>query len=135
MLTVVDIKDFLKTLDTKADFYYIGKLDSKKDKAIGIYNRQSNIENPYCINHSIKSYQVLPISILIHYNHNAKETDIFSYKLYEELLNKSFEKFNINNYSIKLLRINNIPIDVGSDDNGIYERVIECDIFYDLKEA
>ena len=33
---------------------------------------------------------------------------------------------------IELLQ--NEPIDVGTDDNGIYERVIEMNLYYELKE-
>jgi hypothetical protein len=37
MLELVEIKDWLKTLETGADNFYIGKLDNKKEKSIGVY--------------------------------------------------------------------------------------------------
>ena len=37
MLTKAQIRDYLKTIFT-ADNYYIGRLDNKKDKSIGVYD-------------------------------------------------------------------------------------------------
>ncbi|MEG0380029.1 MAG: hypothetical protein RR614_16240, partial [Eubacterium sp.] len=37
MLLLSDIRDWIKTLNTGAENYYIGRLDAKKDKSIGIY--------------------------------------------------------------------------------------------------
>lgn len=37
MITLANIRDFIKGFDF-ADNYYIGKLDNKKDKSIGVYS-------------------------------------------------------------------------------------------------
>ena len=36
MMTTADVRDWLKTL-TDAEHFYVGKLDNKPDKAIGVY--------------------------------------------------------------------------------------------------
>ena len=37
MLTLDDIKEWLKTLELKAEHFYVGKLDNKQDQSIGVY--------------------------------------------------------------------------------------------------
>ena len=39
MIYLSNVRDWLKTL-ISADFYYIGKLDVKNDKSIGVYQRK-----------------------------------------------------------------------------------------------
>lgn len=134
MLGLADIRDFFKTLNTKADNYYIGKLDSKKDKSIGIYQRKNNFGPLIALGNNLMSYKILPVSVLVHYNKNARETEEFSNKLYLELLNKSIDldDLKINNKKIKLIKLyNNASVDVGTDDNNVYERVIELDFYYE----
>ena len=134
MLGLADIRDWLKTLDNKADNYYIGKLDSKKDKSIGIYQLKNSMPPRVCLGGlENTSYEIKPISILIHWNINARETEEFSFKLYKEILNQ--KSVVINGHHIKYLQLlNNEPIDVGTDDKNIYERVIELNFYYERKD-
>lgn len=134
MLGLADIRDWFKSLNNKAENYYIGKLDNKKDKSIGVYQSKSNIAPRICLGgRQNSSYEVKKATILIHWNLNARETEEFSYKLYEELLNKN--NVVINNYKIKIIRlITNEPIDVGTDEKGIYERVIDIEFYYERNE-
>ena len=39
MLTLSDVKDWLKTLQT-GEHFYCGKIDSKPEKTIGVYQRK-----------------------------------------------------------------------------------------------
>ena len=76
------------------------------------------------------TYDIIGVSILIHWNNNADETEIIARKLYEKL--RTVKDIKINNkqiYMIQLLVPE--PVDVGTDDNGIYERVIEMKIYYE----
>ena len=134
MLGLADIRDWLKTRDNKADNYYIGKLDNKKDKSIGIYQLKNSMPPRICLGGlENTSYEIKPISILIHWNANARETEEFSCKLYKEILNQ--KSVVINGHHIKYLQLlNNEPIDVGTDDKNIYERVIELNFYYERKD-
>lgn len=42
VLYLKDIKDWLKTFNV-AEHYYIGKLDNKQDKSLGVYQRKQVI--------------------------------------------------------------------------------------------
>lgn len=135
MLGLAYIRDWFKTLNNKAENYYIGKLDNKKDKSIGVYQGKNNAPPRICLGgRQNSSYEVKQISILIHWNLNARETEEFSYKLYEELLNQN--NVVINTHRIRLIKLTtNEPIDVGTDEKGIYERVIDIEFYYERNEG
>lgn len=131
MLYLKDIKDWLKQFEI-AEHYYIGKLDNKLDKSIGVYQRKTTMEPRRCID-DLASYDIKPVSILIHWNNDADDTEIAAYKLYKSI--KQSDNVRINNIRIPYIGIlSSEPIDVGTDDKGIYERVIELDLYYEKGE-
>ena len=134
MLGLADIRDWLKTLNNKADNYYIGKLDNKNDKSIGVYQGKNTISPRITLGgRETSSYEVQAITILIHWNLNARETEEFSYKLYQELLKQN--SVVINNHRIKMIKlITNEPIDIGTDEKNVYERVIDLEFYYERNE-
>ena len=162
MLGLADIKDWLIKLDSKtvaeinsmavqevndlsikqlfrsgyiiADHIYIGKLDNKKEKSIGIYQLQ--ISNPPNIAigglGNTKVFEK-PVSILIHWNKNAKETEIKALELYYKLLNS--RNFIIKDNKVNYIRLlESEPVDVGTDSSNIYERVIRAIFYYEKEE-
>lgn len=134
MLTLADIRDWLK-LNADADYFYIGKLDDKKEKSIGVYQLKRNnlpeialggLENTKTMEKSI--------SILIHWNTNAKETELKAVELYYKLF--SLRNFNINGIKINYIKLLvPEPVDVGTDNSNVYERVIEATFYYERKET
>ena len=134
MLGLADIRDWLKTLNNKADNYYIGKLDNKNDKSIGVYQGKNTISPRITLGgRENSSYEVKAITILIHWNLNARETEEFSYKLYQELLRQN--SVVINNHRIKMIKlITNESIDIGTDEKNVYERVIDLEFYYERNE-
>jgi hypothetical protein len=135
MLTLAEIRDWLKTLDNKAENYYIGKIDNKKEKSIGVYQLNLKRPNRVCIggldNTKTASKSV---SILFHYNKNAAETEQFALSFFNELNELSrVREIQIGSKIASFVELlNSEPVDVGTDDNGVYERVIEATIYYDL---
>lgn len=128
MIYLSDIRDWLKTL-ISADYYYIGKLDGKKDRSIGVYQRK-NPAPPIIAIGQPSSYEIKPISILIHWNKNANETEQTSCELYRQL--RAVSSLTLNNTHVYFIALfQSEPVDVGTDDNGIYERVIEFDVYYE----
>lgn len=127
MIYLADVRDWLKTL-INAEHYYIGKLDSKQDKSIGVYQRKNPAPPIKAIGQS-SSYEIKPLSILIHWNKNAKETEITALELYRQL--SAVTSLELNGTHVQFISLlQSEPVDVGTDDNGVYERVIEFDIYY-----
>ena len=125
MIYLSEIRDWLKTFDI-AENYYIGSMDGRKDKSIGVYQR-SNSPLRECVGMP-SSYQIKPISVKIHRNKNANETEQAAYQLYQRL--KAVSSFDINNKHIIMLKLlHSEPIDILTDEFGVYERVIEFDLY------
>lgn len=66
MIYLADIRNWLKGFNI-ADYYYSGKLDANKEKAICVYQRKSTIEAVRAVGGK-SSYNIKPISVLIHWN-------------------------------------------------------------------
>ena len=135
LLGLADIRDWIKTLNyTASENCYIGKLDNKKDKSIGVYQLKTSNESNIAVG-GIDNTKTMEksVSILIHWNTNAKETEQKAYEIYNDLLNaKNFIINNIKVNYIKLLVPE--PVDVGTDSKNIYERVIQATFYYEKKE-
>ena len=126
MIYLSEIRDWLKTFDI-AENYYIGSMDGRKDKSIGVYQR-SNSPLRECVGMP-SSYQVKPVSVKIHWNKNADETEKTACQLYQRL--KAVSSFDIGNKHIIMLKLlHSEPIDSLTDEFGVYERVIEFDLYY-----
>ena len=130
MMKLADVKEWLKILNTKFDDYYVGFLDKKKPKSLGVYqlNRNNNqlmslggIENT--------SYAIKKVSLLIHYTNASDVTEEIANQLYQEIMNSQPQRIGMHEvFFIGMLTSE--PIDVGRDDNGICEYVIEFEIYY-----
>lgn len=130
MITTKDFRDFIKTI-SDADFYYIGMLDNKPDKAIGVYSLKGSGSQPRAIG-TTSTYSTIGISLLIHWTNNADETETTARELYEKLL--TVENVVINGHTVYMIELLVLePIDVGTDEKGVYERVIELKIYYERK--
>lgn len=128
MLGLADVRDYIKSFGL-AEHYYIGKLDSKKDKSIGVYQRQNSYKPRICIGSS-SSFERKPISVLMHWNKNARETEEQAFLLYQKL-EEVVMPIEIGDTTVFFIdMLNAEPVDVATDDNGIYERVIEFDVYY-----
>lgn len=132
-ITLAQVRDWLKDIlkePAKPDYFYIGKLDSKKEKSIGVYQLQNR--NDFLMNVGGEEYTralTKGISLLIHYNKNADETENFALEVYKTLMRQ--EEAEIGGVGVDYIEfLHAEPIDVACDENGIYERVIEFIIHY-----
>lgn len=131
MMTLEDVLGFIKSLSVKADNYYCGTLDKKKDKAFGVYSLKDRPGYTAAIGGAEnKKIGQKGISILVHWNSSTRQTENVALQLFHELetsrnIVSGGKKVNY----LKLLY--DEPIDVGHDENGVCERVIEFVIFYE----
>ena len=85
MLGLADIRDWIESMRL-ADHYYIGKLDDKQDRSIGVYQRQAASGPRMAIGGlSRTSYDIKYISVLVHWNHSARETEEAAAELFAAL--------------------------------------------------
>lgn len=129
MITLSNVRDWLKTL-IDAEHFYIGRLDDKQEKSVGVYTLKTSGEPLRGIGSDL-SFDVIAVSVLVHWNNNANETEVNARNLFEKL--RTIKNVTINDskvYMIQLLVPE--PIDVGTD-GTIYERVIDFKLFYERK--
>ena len=121
--------EWVKTLATKADNYYCGMLNSKKDKSFGIYQLKENRARDVALGKATKT-GAKGISILVHWSSSTRETEDVAARLYDDLA--AAETPTIGNFKANYIKLlHDESIDVGTDENGICERVIEFIIYYE----
>lgn len=132
MLGIGDVRDYISGLGIADNTnVYCGKLDDKKNKSIGVYN--NNKQRPVQmavggLNNS--SYRIKSVSILVHWNTSVRDTEKTSEQLYNML--RDMNHITINDTKVFFTKmLVDEPVDVGTDDKGIFESVIELDIYYE----
>lgn len=134
MIQLRGVLEWLKSLRIGFDNYYIGILDNKKDKSLGIYNLKHDMKPIIALGGlENTSYNVKKISLLVHWNKASDETESKAIELYEMIMCSKPNK--IDGYTVQFIgMLTNGPIDVGRDDNGICEYVIEFEIYFKRKK-
>lgn len=134
MLALKDIKQYISGLGIADDEHvYIGRLDNKKEKCIGVYGRPTSGPANMAIGGlECTTYDTKPVSLLIHWNKSKDETEKAAYDLFEKL--RSVTSLSIGDTHINYLRLMvPEPQDVGTDVGGVYEYVIWLDFIYQRK--
>lgn len=133
-MTLDDVLAFLETLDTGAENFYCGTLNAKKNKSIGVYQLKSGRGSSRNIAVGGVGYTKTGskgISLLVHWNENSHETEMAAQKIYDLLANARGVTIGGKAVSyIELLLVE--PVDVGTDEHGIFERVVEFTIYYQI---
>lgn len=134
MIKLSDVRDYIESLKI-ADNVYSGKMDSKDDKSFGVYHSKHTHAYRTAIGGpSMQSYGTKYVTFLIHWNKSQRETEDAAIKLFKSL--ESTREVDINEKRIKFIQLLvNEPVDVGTDDAGIYEMVIEAAVIYQKQEV
>lgn len=130
MLYLEDVRDFISGLGVAVDEnVYMGKMDDKKEKSIGVYQLKQARAATVSLGDS-GTYKVKPISLLVHWTKSTRETEKKAYELYEKL--RAVENVVVNGTNIIYIQmLQEEPVDVDMDEKRIYERVIEVNIYYE----
>ena len=112
-----------------ADAVYMGKLDAKKEKSIGVYNSKHQHAYSTAIGGpELESYGTKYVTFLVHWNKSPSETEKAAMALFEAV--RSAREVKVNEATIKFFQPLYEIQDVGTDDNGIYEMVVEAAVIY-----
>ena len=125
-MTLAEIKDWLKTFNL-FDYYYVGRIDGTKEKALGVYAAASTGTPVYAMNRA-SSYVINGVRLLVHWNDNPKETQDAAIALFNALSDVVGVTAGDNYIQWVKLQVTE-PIDVGADANDINEYVINFDIY------
>lgn len=91
MLKIADIRGWIASLGIAADNrIYIGKLDNKQQKSIGVYGRGgSGPPNIALGGLDYTTYDTKQVSLLVHWNSDKEESEAAAYDLFEKIRNLS----------------------------------------------
>lgn len=132
-MTLADVRDYIDSLGL-ADYVYMAKLPDKQDRSIGVYN--SKHQYPYKVaigGPELESYGVKHVTLLIHWSKSPRETEAAATAVFNAILVASEVK--INESTIKFFQPLYDLQDIGTDDAGIYEMVIEAAVIYEKEKA
>jgi hypothetical protein len=128
MLTLAEVRDWLKSYEI-AQHYFVGKLDTSKENALCVYNRKRS-GAPVMALGGVSSYDIKSVSLLLHCSKNAVQAEKTAITLFEKL--RAERELKINGVPIYYISMQvPEPVAVGTDDNGVYEYVIEFDLYYE----
>lgn len=120
---LAQLKDYLKTL-ALADHYYIGKIDNAQLKVLGVYSDGGVRVEAIGKN---SSYEATDFRLLLHWNRNAKESEVQANTLYETI--RYIHEVTMTDIYVAFIDLEK-PIFVGTDDNNVYEYVINGTLYY-----
>ena len=130
-MTLKQYKDYFKENFKWTDSISIGKIDNNQEKAICFYNSQRNLSYVGVFGGiKNKTTNIKPIIILLRYTKNQDSAEVMAQQIYDFFNERSFF---IENKRIFTQMIYSEPINLGTDDNNVYEYSIELN-FYEERE-
>jgi hypothetical protein len=127
-MTLDDVVSWLETVIDSPN-WYIGKINSKKEQCIGLYNATGSQPRIAVGGLGATGYAIKPISILVHWGRNADVAERKAQDVYNALFGqaaviggKRVSMFNM---------VTPQPVSAGTDSEGIYEYVIETHIYHE----
>lgn len=127
------IRDYIASLSL-ADQVYQGKMPDKQDRVIGVYNSKHGHAYKTAIGgNALESYGLKYVTFLVHWNKSPRDTEEAAQALFSAL--QQTDNVTVNDETIKFIQLMvNEPVDVGTDDAGIFEMVIEAAVVYEKGE-
>lgn len=130
MITLAQVRDWLKTQVEDCPNWFIGKIDGSKEQCIGVYNVRSPAPRVAVGGLENTSYAIKTISVLVHWGKNADTAEKKAQEVYIALIGRS--NLTMGNKRVIMIQMRTSePVDVGTDENNIYEFVIEAHIYYE----
>ena len=124
-----DVRDYIASLKI-ADSVYMGKMPGKQEKSIGVYNSKHQHAYSTAIGGpDLKSYGTKYVTLLVHWNKSPRDTEKAATALFDAV--RTAREVTANNSKIKFIQPLYEIQDMGTNDAGIYEMVIEAAIIYE----
>ena len=134
MLKLTEIRQWIASLGIAEDQHvYMGKLDNKQQKSIGVYGRNGSGSPGIALGGlECTTYDTKRLSLLVHWTTRKAESEVAAYELFEKLRNVSSLDIGDTHINYLSLMVPE-PQDVGTDEGGVYEYVIWLDLIYERK--
>lgn len=131
MMGLADVRDWLRSLDAIGAEWTIGRFEAEKEKRACVYTRSDYSDAVAAIGgRGPTKTLVKRVQVLVHWNRNHRQTEEAAAALYEALRwnpRPTIGTARVSYLDLMLLE----PVDLGSDENGIFERTLWLDIYYE----
>lgn len=133
MITLGSIREYISSLNiTEDEHVYMGILDAKQEKSLGVYNSKHQYNSHKAIGGpNLEGYGEKYITILVHWNNSSCDTEKVAMGLYETL--RRARDIQTEDGTIKFFQLLYDSQDIGKDDAGICEWVIEAAVIFEKK--
>lgn len=112
---------------------WLRKLPDKQEKSIGVYNSKHQHAYHTAIGGpALESYGTKYVTLLVHWNKSPRDTEKAAAALFEAV--RTAREVTVNDARIKFIQPLYEIQDVGTDDAGVYEMVIEAAVIYEKGE-
>lgn len=125
-LSLKQVKDYFKEDYEWCETISIGKIDKNQEKAICFYNSKRQLAYSPTVGKNTKSTYIKPITILLRYTKNQDSAEKQALSIYEFFEERTFF---IDEKRIFVMMETEEPINLGTDDKGIYEYSIEMNLY------
>lgn len=124
-----DVRDYINSLGL-AEHVYMGKMPDKQDESIGVYNsKHAHAYKTAIGGPATESYRTKYVTFLVHWNKSPRDTEKAATALFEAV--SQAREVTVNKATIKFIQPLYELQDIGTDDAGVYEMVIEAAVIYE----
>ena len=136
MLYLSEVRDFIAGLLTGIvddENVYSGIMQDKQEMSVGVYNQKRGTPKLSAVGVN-PSYSRKAVSVLVHWNKSPKQTEHAAAAVYAAIERAGRTKAGANNILFVKMTTEE-AVDVGTDDSGVFEMVIEFDIYYERQDT
>ena len=124
-----NVKEFISSLGISENVF-VGPIVNKAKESVGVYNCKQALPYEEALSGCEKAeYGIKCMTILVHWNKSFEDTKIESMKLLQMLCVTNDIEINGTMIS-SFIPLVETPIDVGTDEEGICETVLEVAVIY-----
>jgi hypothetical protein len=129
-MTLEDIKAWLQTV-VKSPAYYTGAIDTAQPNCIGIFAIEGPKPSMAIGGLSNKGYGIKAISFLIHWGKYAPAAELKAQEVYDALYGNPHNAVIGGQRVIQFDMRQPGPVSIDTDENGIFEYVVQTNIYYE----
>lgn len=127
-MTLADIRDYIASLQL-AEHVYSGRMPDKQEKSIGVYRSKHAREHKVAIGGAeLSSYGTMHVTLLVHWSRSPGETEKAAQALFDAVC--AAWEVPTREDTIKFIQPLYELQDIGTDDAGVFEMVIEAAVIY-----
>lgn len=130
MIGLADVRDWLSSLEAIEATWTIGRFEADLERRACVYQRRGQGANVALGGAASTKTLVKHLNVLVHWDRNHRETEEAAQALYDALRFNPRARIGNATASYVDLQLPE-PVDLGSDQNGIFERSIWLDIYYE----